>query len=150
MEYRKWGKNEGCSPQKVILPKRKYLSISVYIICSVMAEYALWEEEKRSLSEDLTTLSDGARGPLMNNTWGLRKEGDETDWLWWTREFTVRADTLVLMGLLLYWLDGGFILLCNAFSPLNITLHFRVTHGTYDNPPQGLLSYFDHNLFEKE
>lgn len=40
-------KNEDCSPQKVVLPKRKYLSINVYIICSVREEYALWEEEKK-------------------------------------------------------------------------------------------------------
>ncbi len=48
--------------------KRKFLSISVHIICSVREENELWEEEERNPSEDLTRLSDGARGLPMNNT----------------------------------------------------------------------------------
>lgn len=59
------GKDRGLC---VVLPKRKFLSISVHIICSVRAENEVWEEEERNPSEDLTRLSDGARGLHMNNT----------------------------------------------------------------------------------
>lgn len=58
-------KDEG---QCVVLPKRKFLSISVHIICSVRAENELWEEEERNPSDDLTRLFDGARGLCMNKT----------------------------------------------------------------------------------
>lgn len=52
----------------LFLPKRTFLSISVHITCSVRAENELWEEEERNPSEDLTRLSDGARGLCMNKT----------------------------------------------------------------------------------
>lgn len=52
----------------IVLSKRTFLSISVHIMCSVRAENELWEEEERNPSEDLTRLSDGARGLTMNNT----------------------------------------------------------------------------------
>lgn len=70
----KWGerKEKGKESQDegwcVVVPKRKFLSISVHIICSVRAGNELWEEEERNPSEDLTRLSDVARGLTMNNT----------------------------------------------------------------------------------
>lgn len=67
------------------------------------AENELWEEEERNLSQDLTRLSDGARGLCMNNRWGLREEEEQTFWRCWTRKFKGRAGMLVLRGLQFYW-----------------------------------------------
>lgn len=72
---RKQGKGSNNESWCVFLPKRKVLPISVHIICSVRAENELWEEEGVNPSEDLTRLSDEARGLSMNNASGRRGRG---------------------------------------------------------------------------
>lgn len=43
--------------------KRKFSSITVHFIHFVWAKNELWKREERNLSEDLSRLWNGARGP---------------------------------------------------------------------------------------
>lgn len=68
------------------------------MMCAARAENELRGVEWKNSSEDLTTLSDGAKGPAMNNTWA---QGGETDVLAFIRpeRLPEMLGTLALMGL---------------------------------------------------
>lgn len=56
------------------LSKKKEISFNHCFFCTFSeGKNALWEKEERNLSEDLSRLSGGARGPPMNNAQGLRQ-----------------------------------------------------------------------------
>lgn len=83
---------------RAVHPKRKLPSIIVHMMCAARVENELRGVEWKNSSEDLTSLSDGAKGPAMNNTWA---QGEETDVLAFIRpeRLPEMLGTLALMGL---------------------------------------------------
>lgn len=85
---------------------------SLSISCVLWGQkMSLWEEEEKNPSEYLTSLSDGARGLPMNNTWGLREDEEQTFWHCWTKASKGKVNMPALLGERFYWLGQW------SFSP---------------------------------